>query len=130
MPPAIVARHLGRLSAPAPVVLDADGRFVCPRHAGGLTITPAFCARLFARGEAAGRSRDPVDLVAVAPCMGCPTGAHHAGHDAPAAAPAFVPGQPLHFAPRETRVARSKAGARQSGAASTERARAARRAAR
>lgn len=50
--------------------------FTCPRHAGELRITAAFCGALWQRAQT---YTDPEDRVRTAPCVGCPTGARHAG---------------------------------------------------
>jgi hypothetical protein len=50
----------------------SDDFFTCPRHAGGLRLTPDACAALWARGRAA----DALDPVAR--CQGCRIGAGHA----------------------------------------------------
>lgn len=52
---------------------SSDDVFVCPRHAGGLRLTPVACAAMWRRG----RNADPLD--AVASCKGCQIGAGHAG---------------------------------------------------
>lgn len=107
----VVAKHVRRWAQS--VRLDATGRFVCPRHAGALTLSPSTCARLYQRGVDAVRTQDAVDLVSVAPCVGCAIGATHAGCDPAAAArqPVFVPGQGLLAEPNELRRRRSMAGA-------------------
>ena len=107
----VVAKHVRRWTQS--VRLDATGRFECPRHAGALTLSPATCARLYQRGLDAVRTQDAVDMVSVAPCIGCPIGATHAGRDPAATArqPVFVPGQGLLAEPNELRRRRSMAGA-------------------
>lgn len=57
--------------------------FRCERHAGGLTLTPAGCARLYQRAKV--EARDP--SCRLWECRGCAVGASHAGEPAPAPAP-------------------------------------------
>ena len=107
----VVAKHVRRWTQS--VRLDVAGLFECPRHAGALTLSPGTCARLYQRGLDAVRTQDAVDLVSVAPCIGCAIGATHAHCD-----PATAAGQPMRmptsqqvFAePNELRRRRSKAG--------------------
>ena len=110
-------------SAPT-VTLDVDGHFVCPRYRNELTLSPAFCARLFERAQAAVRNRDPVEAAATEPCLGCRIGATHAGLDTAAGVyvEVFVPGQPLFREVRVVRQRRSRAGARISAQNSKQRA--------
>lgn len=62
-----------------------DEAFTCPRHAGGLRLTPAACAAMWRRGKAA----DPLDSIAL--CQGCAIGAGHAGEPMAAPAPSVPP---------------------------------------
>ena len=102
-----------RRAAGGPVVLDASGRFVCPRHENELTLSVAFCARLFERAAAAVRNRDPVEIAAVGPCRGCGIGAAHAGVEAPGVREeVFTPGQSQFAEPAEVRLRRARNGAR------------------
>lgn len=48
--------------------------FECPRHPGGLRLTPAACATMWRRGKRCADMSDPLW-----PCSGCPIGAQHAG---------------------------------------------------
>lgn len=63
----------------------ADDRFVCPHHAGNLTLSPDACAAMWRRGQRA----KPHDMLA--PCRGCAIGAEHAGAPASAASAARPP---------------------------------------
>ena len=121
---AIVAKHLRRLRASPAITLDANGQFVCPRYRNVLTLSPAFCGRLFERARAALRNRDEVQAVATEPCQGCRIGALHAGLDQPPGAcdETFVPGQGLFREPRDVRQRRSRNGARISAENSKQRA--------
>lgn len=98
---------------PRPPRLNADGRFVCPHHAGDLTLSPASCARLYRRGQDATRLADAAERASVGPCMGCGIGAVHAGALPAAVAPAplFLPGQGLLSVPVEERQRRGRIGA-------------------
>lgn len=58
---------------------DLPELFTCPRHAGGLRLTAAGCARSWTRHRADDES----------PCHGCPIGAGHAG--APVEVPPISP---------------------------------------
>ncbi len=127
-----MTRRASRPPRPArPPRLNADGRFVCPHHAGDLTLSPASCARLYRRGQDAARLADPTERIAAGPCMGCVIGATHAGGDPAATAPAplFLPGQGLLSVPIEERQRRSQIGGASSReVAQVRKARAARRA--
>ena len=102
-----------RRAAGGLVELDANGHFVCPHHSNELTLSVAFCARLFQRAAAAVRNRDPVEVAAVGPCRGCNIGAAHAGVDAPVVRDAvFRPGQSPFAEPAEVRLRRARNGAR------------------
>ena len=94
------------------VRLDRSGRFVCPRHAGDLTLSPATCARMFKRGQDAKRAKDVTDLVVIGPCVECPIGARHAQADPMAAQrqPLFIPGQGFQAEPMEQRRRRAMVG--------------------
>ena len=104
-PPARIGRP------PERVRLNKAGLFVCPRHAGELTLSPTGCARLYQRAQDAKRTHDVVDLGAVRPCLACKIGAKHASADPQStrSAPVFVP---LAVEPRELRLQRARSGGR------------------
>ena len=59
---------------------DPDGLFVCPRHPGGLRLTPGACAASWHRRQGQADRFHP--------CHGCAIGAAHARAPAPEPAPA------------------------------------------
>ena len=62
----------------------AESTFTCPRHVGGLRLTPAACAAAWHRA----RRNAEADQIRLAPCVGCQVGAGHAGVKVRPSAPA------------------------------------------
>ena len=58
--------------------------FECQRHQGALRLTTTTCAGLWHRA----RRNAEADQIRLAPCVGCPVGAGHAGAKVRPAAPA------------------------------------------
>lgn len=92
------------------VKLDQSGLFVCPNHAGALTLSPAGCGRLYVRAQTAKKARSHEELTSVGLCLGCGIGKAHKAL-AKEGKQARLSGASLAHESPQTRVERARRGA-------------------